>query len=992
MGKRPKHSPRIVDERERLYFDRTPEDSSRFDKHSNDNRSFQRWSPKDLNPYESREKGWLTSLFSSSGLREKSCSGFIDFWRNPGNSVARQLYKASNFVDFYHSYDDVPSAGTVNVDATNWQYWLLLCLMGALTGIICFVLDIYNEAVALLLREELIEGEYFFLTLLFSLVSAFIAVACCHRWAPQAVGSGIPQMKVILNGGSLRDFLSLRTLLAKCLGLAAAITAGLHIGKEGPYVHIAAIVAALLLRLKMFRGLITSPSCRTAILAAAVGAGVTASFGSPIGGLLLSIEVTATFFMGHSLLRSYLCCGVCYLTFKFLRVNGEYVDLFSMKTDTTWEMSSEVVIFAIIGVCGGLLGGLFLLCVEAVNRYTETHKTLRDKLAYVCMLVFACTVVSYFFPFTTNDDHLHLEMLLQDKTLDVSNWKVGGNVFFALFAYVVWKLLATALCVNASIPCGVFTPTFVAGAAAGRFIGEILIQSSLFKALIVTDDYPAVFAMTGAAALSAGVTRTVSVIAIVCELTGDVSLGGPVLVSVLFAYFTSRYIAVGFYDLMLHLRQLPCVAGVLPAEVYQKSAEDVMTSDERLIVTAEGSSLLEFFGAFLASKGHSIPIVKSKHDKTVCATISFQEAQKHLRSYRRGVSFGMQHDDEDHAYLDVGIHDNSSFLNGEHLSAGLPLTTGRPLSDPTSRHNNGDRLSRSRTGGRGTEQSPVSSSKRANERGTDLAEMSSSGGRDHSSRGQQQSKKSTPPGTAQQQQRKHRSNQEEGDVSSSRHTNVLDLLSDTSGKTSPGKSSRKGSWNDYAIEEEDGYLDSGDAVSVPSTAKQSKRSNRKQEDNYYGNQSSGPREGGDDADDGQNTKNNNSLKNKCDDQEEVLIAYLKRNYPYQCSLYELQLLRVTNFTPNFVCCDCSPLRVLPSTSTSRLHFMLTMLSLSQVLICDESSKLLGVARSSSLIEAGQRCDRIPFRTSHQQSRGEHLGDDSHHRAQGGGYEDRLPDV
>ena len=37
------------------------------------------------------------------------------------------------------------------------------------------------------------------------------------------------------------------------VGLAAALCAGLSIGREGPYVHVAAIVVVLLLRFKPFR-------------------------------------------------------------------------------------------------------------------------------------------------------------------------------------------------------------------------------------------------------------------------------------------------------------------------------------------------------------------------------------------------------------------------------------------------------------------------------------------------------------------------------------------------------------------------------------------------------------------------------------------------------------------------------------------------------------------------------------------------------------------
>lgn len=52
--------------------------------------------------------------------------------------------------------------------------------------------------------------------------------------SPQAVGSGIPEMKTILRGVILSEYLTFRTLVAKIVGLTCALGSGLPIGKEGP--------------------------------------------------------------------------------------------------------------------------------------------------------------------------------------------------------------------------------------------------------------------------------------------------------------------------------------------------------------------------------------------------------------------------------------------------------------------------------------------------------------------------------------------------------------------------------------------------------------------------------------------------------------------------------------------------------------------------------------------------------------------------------------
>ena len=110
-----------------------------------------------------------------------------------------------------------------------------------------------------------------------------------------AIGSGIPEMKSILTGITLSQYLSLRVMIAKFFGLLFAIVGGLFIGNEGPLVHMASIIANNLLRLKIFKRLRVNAALTHQLFSAAVTAGVAASFGSPVGGLLFSIEVSSTY-------------------------------------------------------------------------------------------------------------------------------------------------------------------------------------------------------------------------------------------------------------------------------------------------------------------------------------------------------------------------------------------------------------------------------------------------------------------------------------------------------------------------------------------------------------------------------------------------------------------------------------------------------------------------------------------------------------------------
>ena len=82
------------------------------------------------------------------------------------------------------------------------------------------------------------------------------------------------------------------------------------LGKEGPFVHIASIVATLLTKLvTSFSGIYANESRNSEMLAAAVAVGVACCFASPIGGVLFSIEVTSSAVPGCNALYNALSAG-----------------------------------------------------------------------------------------------------------------------------------------------------------------------------------------------------------------------------------------------------------------------------------------------------------------------------------------------------------------------------------------------------------------------------------------------------------------------------------------------------------------------------------------------------------------------------------------------------------------------------------------------------------------------------------------------------------
>lgn len=71
------------------------------------------------------------------------------------------------------------------------------------------------------------------------------------------------------------EYLSFKTLVSKVIGLTATLGAGMPLGKEGPFVHIASIVAQQLSNvITSFHGIFDNETRKTEMLAAACAVGV----------------------------------------------------------------------------------------------------------------------------------------------------------------------------------------------------------------------------------------------------------------------------------------------------------------------------------------------------------------------------------------------------------------------------------------------------------------------------------------------------------------------------------------------------------------------------------------------------------------------------------------------------------------------------------------------------------------------------------------------
>ena len=132
------------------------------------------------------------------------------------------------------------------------HHWIFLMLLGIITAWIAFRVDIVVTYIYDF-RIKLVEqfGFHWTLSLLIwtRIIMALTAIAASvgQFISHDAEGSGIPELRSILAGTNIYRYLSFRTLIGKLVGLIPALAAGLSVGKEGPFVHIAAGITIIVI-------------------------------------------------------------------------------------------------------------------------------------------------------------------------------------------------------------------------------------------------------------------------------------------------------------------------------------------------------------------------------------------------------------------------------------------------------------------------------------------------------------------------------------------------------------------------------------------------------------------------------------------------------------------------------------------------------------------------------------------------------------------------
>lgn len=345
------------------------------------------------------------------------------------------------------------------------------------------------------------------------------------KFAPEAKGHGVPEVMdaIYYKSGVIRPIVA----LVKSLASAIAIGSGASVGREGPIIQIGSALGST------FGQLIRMPAGqRIALVAAGAGAGIAATFNTPIGGVMFAIELM----MPEVSVETFLPVAIATGTATFVG-RWFFGDAPAFHVPTLQAMAADsnallvLVLFSLVGALSGVAAAAFIrglhLAEDLFDRIESRY--LRHMLGMlmlgVLMYLLLRTLGQYF---VDGVGYATVQAILAGQI----------STFWLLGLLAVCKLLATSLSLGSGSSGGIFSPSLFMGAALGGAFAALL---NAFLPLQLS--VPA-FAMVGMGAMVGGATGAVmTAVTMIFEMTLDYSIVMPMIVAVAMSIGARRIIS-----------------------------------------------------------------------------------------------------------------------------------------------------------------------------------------------------------------------------------------------------------------------------------------------------------------------------------------------------------------------------------------------------------------------------------------------------------------
>lgn len=256
-------------------------------------------------------------------------------------------------------------------DKTPLAVLFMAAVVGTLAGLVGVAFEksvnwVQNQRIGALAQVAdhwyLVWPLAFILSALLAMVGYFLV----RRFAPEAGGSGIPEIEGALE--ELRPVRWWRVLPVKFIGGMGTLGAGMVLGREGPMVQLGGNIGRMVLDIFRMR----SPEARHTLLATGAASGLSAAFNAPLAGILFIIEEMRPQFRYNLISIKAVFTGVIMSSIVFRIFNGEAAiievgKLSNAPVNTLW-------LYLVLGMLFGCFGPLFnFLVLRTQDLFQRIH-------------------------------------------------------------------------------------------------------------------------------------------------------------------------------------------------------------------------------------------------------------------------------------------------------------------------------------------------------------------------------------------------------------------------------------------------------------------------------------------------------------------------------------------------------------------------------------------------------------------------------------------
>jgi CIC family chloride channel protein len=421
------------------------------------------------------------------------------------------------------------------------------------------------------------------LVILVPVIGAVGVTFLVTNFAPEAKGHGVPEVMdaIYHKGGVIRPVVA----LVKSLASALAIGSGSSVGREGPIIQIGSALGSTLGQIvRMPAGQ------RIALVAAGAGAGIAATFNTPIGGVMFAIELMMPEVSVETFLPVAIATGTA--TFVGRWFFGD-TPAFHVPPLQAMAVDSNalivLILFAVLGALSGVAAAGFIKGLHLAEDLFDSIKSryLRHMLGMLAVGVLMYVLLRIFGQYYVDGvGYATVQAILAGQI----------SAFWLLALLGLCKALATSVSLGSGSSGGIFSPSLFMGAALGGAFAALWNAADLPIQLSV----PA-FAMVGMGAMVGGGTGAVmTAVTMIFEMTLDYSIVMPMIVAVAMSIGARRVLSrETIYTLKL-VRRGRAIPKARHANMFLvRSAREVMDADIQ-VLPAEAS-----FDEYLRQPGHA---------------------------------------------------------------------------------------------------------------------------------------------------------------------------------------------------------------------------------------------------------------------------------------------------------------------------------------------------------------------------------------------------